>query len=459
MTLPLKEALTELASSFTARLVPLSGNPQGKFQIKIEPPGGGVPSNVSVVVEAGSKMVMTTSKVDLTVAVKKVRFVTDAVADQTVLGGMPIAEFGDVPEKDLASGLTGTQVLLDLLARVTQGPLTDATKAPTPGVPGILATLDGTIELPMEVEVPDPEVRPAIFARLTLRDEAGNPVSEVRWTGAIETVANPIELDAQAMSRQLIGILTALTYEPNLEPPARPPRTKRFLHVEVKAVASNVDTGWVLLDRPVEVHLPLLPMPTVLACFRFNLYVGHCFVVLHEDSTLQDVQSVIDAIATAQTVVRTIKDSLYQANYLLPNLDALALALQANPYEVKIVFGNQPFLNDVTLQPATGIFGFLGNDMEAEDEISSVMLIGPHGRAAKFYNRPNFDDAEGQMNLSVGDNLVAMIEDTASTIPVSRPSKAVTVTKLPDTGGVGPIRYQRTFSNEISSIKLAGTSS
>jgi hypothetical protein len=92
--------------------------------------------------------------------------------------------------------------------------------------------------------------------------------------------------------------------------------------------------------------------------------------------------------------------------------------------------------------------------MEAEDEFSAIFLIGPNGRKVEAYNARDFQSWEGQMNVAVGPEFAVAIADLGSKVPSSDPAGRVEVVKDPGVGGFWPFNYERTFHNEISSVRF-----
>ena len=447
MALPLQQALHQFATQVTA--TPVAGQPEGKFAIDVKIPAAGAGGS-TVSVDQGTEMVMTASSLDLNLLFKNVRFVDEALNSTATHGGMPIADPAAIPT-DVSTGLGGGAALIDMLKKLTHGDIQDpATKAPLPGVPGLVGNLQGTLQLPMEIAKEAANVPVEVSARMTLRDEAGNPTGGVRWSTPVASDANEIQLTAAQLSQQIVGTLTALTYELGTAEPV----DKRYVHVEVRVSAMGADTGWVGLPR-IPVVVPKIPVPTIVACFRFTNFTGNAFVLLPPESALAEdnLTSVTEALDTLSTTIGSLSHSVDAATFLVAELGGLRNALTAADAlrdGVKVRKGDQGNLNDITLQQNP----IYSNDMEAEDEISSLLLVGPSARVVKFYNARWFKDDEGQMNVTIGSDLLVRINDTNKDAPDSVPPGRVYAAKVPGMGGVWPANYDKTFHNEISSVKF-----
>lgn len=72
-------------------------------------------------------------------------------------------------------------------------------------------------------------------------------------------------------------------------------------------------------------------------------------------------------------------------------------------------------LNDIDLESG------LINDTEAEDELSSMILIGPPRRRIECFNARKFSTSEGQLDLTAGTELIALVADLHSASPADSP--------------------------------------
>lgn len=436
----LQQSLNQLAPSFS--VTRLADPDAGKFRIRVDRPGGGAGA-VTIALDQGTEMVLKDSTIDLALLTKAVRFEDTLPGNSSVKGGMPITDVDPVPfGTDLATGLTGTALFMDLLAKVTSGPVVDpATKAPTPGVPGLLATLGGTVQVPMEVARPQLNQAVQVRVRVTLVDAAGNHVNAIRWSVGNTTSSDAqFELPATAVFNEITGTLIAATQELDGSPDLV---ITRYVLVEVNVSALGASSGWVALPR-IPVVVPILRIPTVFVGFRFTDFTGNFLIIVPANSALNDMADVTAALGTVTTAVNSIRDSVEFATFFLGKLGALSGALAGVPAGQATTFvkGNQPNLNDITLVQNA----WYENDMEAEDEFSSLFLIGPNARVCKLYNARDYNDGEGQMNLNLGRQLSVSIRDTNSKNPVEDPDGVVYLAKVPP--------GSRTFHNEISSVKF-----
>lgn len=436
---PLQQELDLAARAFT--LKPIAGS-NGNYKVQLAPQGTGT-GLPSISLSQGTEMVLKESQIDLGFLAKQVRFETPDLGHLGLIGGMPIVD----PEPLAATGLTS---FLDQVKRVTQGPIENPPGTPAPGVPGLLGKLAGTVQIPMEIEKAAAQVVPTFEARLTLTDEQGNEVGGVTWGGAASpTSAGQAVLAADKLLDEATCTITALTRE--LGSPD--PLLMRYVRAEVKASLNGVTSGWVPIAPPVPVPVPSLPVPSMLVCFRF-LLSGNCFVVLPPNSAIDvpgDVTAaranVLGAIDALVTAAQALGVALPAGPVLLGGLVDLKNAINGAA-GVRVIKGNQPNLNDITLVENN----WLNNNMEAEDELSSFLMIGYQGRTVRLFNARGFADYEGQMNVTVPSGLFVKCQSTDSKSPSSEPGGAISVVRTPGKGGVWPLEYERTFHNEVSSI-------
>ena len=96
-------------------------------------------------------------------------------------------------------------------------------------------------------------------------------------------------------------------------------------------------------------------------------------------------------------------------------------------------------LNDITLAS-----GWL-NDTEAEDEISSLLLFGPPGRAVDLFNDRSFGVSEGVFTIKTQKQLVAGVRDLHTDFPSVEPVDASLLRRgAPDDD----------FGDELSSLRF-----
>jgi hypothetical protein len=132
---------------------------------------------------------------------------------------------------------------------------------------------------------------------------------------------------------------------------------------------------------------------------------------------------------------------------LITGLDALTALLDNEPhisFRKTDSIGN---LNNITLVQRS----WYQNDTEAEDELSSLFMIGPRRRNAEFFNDRSFDDGEGKFTLTIGVESFAGIRDLHRKHPVSEPSGVeISVDRDPPGGWFNP----DDFGDDLSSVRF-----
>lgn len=201
------------------------------------------------------------------------------------------------------------------------------------------------------------------------------------------------------------------------------------------------------LDREVAVHP--LAVPSVLALFRNPGFLpntpkeGCGLVVVPTSSPLASVTAVRTALNELQAAVdrlspfpafATLRQRLPSFKQALTQHDADNVKLRRSDALVN--------LNEITLIQN----GPLTNDIEAEDELSSLMLLGPAGRTARCYVRRNLDPAAGELVVAAGNEAIVLIGNLHSRTPASVPGGRVRVPTAPS--------GSRTFGDELSSLRL-----
>jgi hypothetical protein len=99
-------------------------------------------------------------------------------------------------------------------------------------------------------------------------------------------------------------------------------------------------------------------------------------------------------------------------------------------------------LNQITLIQ----HGAARNDIEAEDELSSMILLGPANRRARCFIRRNRDAAGGRMDVTVQDDNIVLIPSLHAKSPATEPGGRTVIVIEPGGG--------KTFGDELSSLEL-----
>jgi hypothetical protein len=220
---------------------------------------------------------------------------------------------------------------------------------------------------------------------------------------------------------------------------------------------------------PVELRLPVLlpviPLPTVLALFRHANFLprdtnlrsranfvdtpdGFVLLVVPEDSPLKALTNLFDVLNTVAQLGSLVGSLVPAQARLLLGLQKLAAAISAQPHIKFRAVKELSNLNAVVMIQRD----LTHNDIEVEDEVSSLILIGPEGTKASLFNRRDFGEGDGHLEVLTGGARLVVIRDlhTAGK-PVS------------ETGGSIDIKKDSTkrdgFGQAISSLKLARRSS
>lgn len=144
---------------------------------------------------------------------------------------------------------------------------------------------------------------------------------------------------------------------------------------------------------------------------------GAGLLAIHPNSGLSSAAGVVEALRAAQDAVRDITDVGGVARMLL-GLEAAQEAIggqgQHIRSEVLDVVGD---LDDFLLiQNDT-----FENDIEAEDEVSAILLTGGPGQKAHFFVDTDCDTDEGAFRLKVGKHGFTIVNSLSGNTPVTDP--------------------------------------
>lgn len=418
----LLESLNTLAQSFTVALA--AGATAREFTATLVPPPGG--ERGLTVVEEVTRSEVVDGAVDLSWRTKDVRFVNTDILDPNVTGGMPISD------------------LLTLnIGNVTNGPTSP------PGVPGVLGLLSGTVPVVSEVTQTLTHAV-TVEVRWRVRDESNAVVSDVEWTvggggpgleGTGGQINPPVANALNPLNMVFPVIFVELTGAPT-------PVARRSIQASVRLSAGSVSTGFVDLP-PLDVMLPVIPVPTLLLLFQHKNFEGIVLAVVPAGSPLTQ-GTISAALDTLKAAIDPIDDVLTVLSFVFGEIDTVKGILAS----AKIVFRKADEidnLDDIDLESG------LINDTEAEDELSSLILFGPPRRQARCFNAQDFSDSEGQMNVTVGAELIVEVADLHTGSPASMPPGRVSVPRTP-TGtrwdGLDPWHDITGFGDEFSSIRF-----
>jgi hypothetical protein len=243
------------------------------------------------------------------------------------------------------------------------------------------------------------------------------------------------------------------------------------LTLSVKVLDQIIDIPPIKLKIPI--LLPTLPIPVLLGLFRHAGFAikdgnkqGFLMLIVPSDSLFNIAanateQSVKDELADLLEVATTLDRILGLfstiAQAILPSgLDKLVEAIRA--------IGGFA-LNGITVTTDTAIpnlnkvkminnpFFFKFNDIEAENEITSLILVGGAGVQAKLFRERNFDSGGGRLEVRTSAALVSSIRNLSHRVPTASPDPTRAV--VPNPGEVDrELWSDRHFSDSISSLQV-----
>jgi hypothetical protein len=428
------DALNTMASGFTIANVTPSPPTPLQFVVRLVPPGIRPKGPLEIdVTETVSQL--TDANVDIGFLTKGVRFESfpadgdpETLVGGTVIGGGPIAD----PE--VLAGTFGS-----LVDPFTEG---DVTK---PGVPGLLGRVTGSFQLPMDVTTTS-TLAVDVQVQWHVRDEDGNPIADVSWSDGTQSgTGDPPVLAGNEALADLALTFSAAFVELTSAPE---PTAQRSVSASIRLSAGSTSTGWVDLP-PVTVLIAAIPVPTALVLFQDGNFADNKLLVVPATSPIVDpardtLKTALDAVNDA---LNALGGAVGLASFFVGNLQTVKDALDAGGnfhFRKTDSIGN---LNSIDLE------GGLLNDTEAEDEFSSLVFVGPPRRQVQAFNARNFSDSEGQMNVTIGPELLVLAGQLHSNSPASDPPGRISVPKAP-TGSRPVLHSITTFGDELSSLRF-----
>jgi hypothetical protein len=280
-----------------------------------------------------------------------------------------------------------------------------------PGTKGDLGQLAATFQTPVGSAVPV-----SFDWRWSVKDAAGTTLSSAQGDF----------LSPQGLTVPRTSFL--------LRPPVRKLELQDFslttyeVQGGVRLQAGGIDTGW--LDfTPIPFLIEPLQVPTMLALFvnrNFQTVAedtqGAVLAVVPEGSPLVGLQPYLEAVAAAGTAVQSLGSLLS----LLPFGAAAGTVRTAiaafGTYAHLAAQDDIANLNDWTLIQRE----WYENDTEAEDEISSLILVGVPGTTVRLYNARNFGQNEGVLEVSTGPEGYVLIRNLDAATPQTEPAGRAT---------------------------------
>jgi hypothetical protein len=289
-----------------------------------------------------------------------------------------------------------------------------------PGVGGLLGQVTGSLPL-----LDKARLSVSIEVTWTVLDAEGRPLATDQWSVSKGTVVNDGGVTKIRGTDITVAFLPAVEELTSNNPvPAPVIRTLRA-HVKLSAGGTTVERD--LPDIPVPV--PTLAIPKVLAAFlHVNFQArdgdddGGVLVMVPGNSPLRSVEQLSTTLSALQAAVTTVKSFAGFATFLL-GLDELIGALAASPYFAFAATDAIDDLNDITIIQRS----WYENDTELEDELSSMIFIGPAGKVLDVFCETDFDDENGHCKVTVGPDHVTLIRSLHSDHPASEPGGMVQV--------------------------------
>ncbi|MFY9620476.1 MAG: hypothetical protein WAM70_07430 [Pyrinomonadaceae bacterium] len=207
-------------------------------------------------------------------------------------------------------------------------------------------------------------------------------------------------------------------------------------------------------DLQLPVQLVPLELPTILALFRHTKFrpfddgmkPGFSLVVVPNGSPIQGLtEPTNEVLRRIEGALRPLRTFVGIAGFLT-GLAILSQALAAQPI-ARVRAGNIIDLEDISMRLET----FLGSDqlnrdMRPDDDVGSLIFIGPPGRTVACYNNDHFAEDQGAFKLHVGLDMVVLI-----------PALGVAISALEAIPGVDIIRPDTDldrFENSMTSVQF-----
>jgi hypothetical protein len=307
------------------------------------------------------------------------------------------------------------------------------------GIGGLLAQLSATYQVPTETSA-----ALSVEVEWIVKDSDNSTVLSTNEWKIRSGAALP------EMSFHIAPFVREWTSPPDLTP------LQRYVHARVKLTALGVTSGW--LDVPGNGLLilvePLLVPRMLVGGLHKNFAAssgndeGAALVVLPTNSPFTAWAQVMSTINSVRNSISALSDLPRFASAMtgLPNILG---TIDSIPHIVPVVADQIPNLNDIDLIQR----GIFENDTEAEDELSSILVVGAPGSYAQLYNARDYGNGEGQLTLTVGEELFATIPDLHSADP---PAGVGTVNRVTAPGGFNPLPPHNItqFGDELSSLQI-----
>jgi len=316
-----------------------------------------------------------------------------ATLNPRILGGVPIPVTTPAPATDTTppAPLPGT----------TTPPAPGSAQTPA-GVPGLLGQITGSV--PFRTEVPV-----SVEAEWSVTDSAGAALGSSDF----------------AAPDGLTSLSATLVMAPELfeASAAVPAPTSRVVVAKVRLAAAGITGSWVTLPS-VPVSVAPLGIPTVAALFRHTNFSGHhnnkpgFVLVVVPGGALSSTAAVVAALGAIRSALAPLQ-SIARFATIYAGLGSISSAISAQPHLQFRSAASIPNLNAIEM------ISHWRGDVEAEDQVSALAVVGMPGRAVKFYNDRDFKGAS--ITLTVGQELHALVTWLNTANPSSSPAGAISV--------------------------------
>lgn len=218
------------------------------------------------------------------------------------------------------------------------------------------------------------------------------------------------------------------------------PLQKRKLHVQVKLSVNNVlTTDWI--DLPfVEVFIPSLQIPTVLALYQGINLTQRILILVPSSSPFKYLEKLIPVLEKLNTVVFALKELVFFARFLV-GLDSLVNNLPSVGVDYRVT--DDIKLNDILFEPD------FPRDATWEDRVSSILFIGPQGKKVHCQNESNID-TEGAFIITIGEEYHVIVPTLRANPPRTEPVNRLEVTARPL--DLDPGNHSYLFDDTLSTI-------
>jgi|GEM_PF-5483184 len=232
----------------------------------------------------------------------------------------------------------------------------------------------------------------------------------------------------------------------------------RFVEVQV-TLTLGTETFPFTLPR-IKVSVPAVPIPRLAAFFLHVDFQpaegddeGAVFIVVPNNSPLRNLTQLQGVLDTLESILDSLTSFADLAAFLL-GVRELSNVLAAQPHvQLRVADGSNNFnnFNDVTLKSNWMGWLFGWSNTEVEDELSSMIYIGPPRSAVQCFNERDRKSGDGAFTLTAGNLCHAKINNLHTASPTVTPAGAsISVTTTPPAGVFSP----SDFGDELSSLSF-----